>query len=153
MRFSGDRRGTPQLHRPRWSVNLSGAVQYFYNGEGYKDQEMLRDFRQNDMALGYFIGQKQLSFSDLSFTGRHYVGAMVGWSEMFNSKFSTSALWLANLSDGSGQLTASLTFPVLSSIKPSIGVSRTYGEQGTEFGLFGPSTTVFAKVTVGSGSF
>lgn len=138
---------------PDGRFNFSGALQYFYNGEGYTDQEMLKDFRLNEMALGYFFGQKQLSLSDFSFTGRHYVGAMVGWSDMFNSKLSTSALWLANLSDGSGQLTASLSLPALSSIKPSVGVTRSYGEEGTEFGLLGPTTTVFAKVTIGSGSF
>lgn len=141
---------------PEGHFNLTGAVQYYFNGEGYEDQALITDFRAAYSVL--LISKpdlvKHVAKNDLSSTGRHYLAVLGNWGKMFNSKFSLSGAWTANLSDRSGIVSSTLSLPSLSRISPSVGVSFNYGDAFTEFGLAGKRvTTVFASVTLGSGSF
>lgn len=87
-------------------------------------------------AQYYFTGEP---------TSRHLLAAMVGWNNLLNTKLSASAFVNANLTDRSGVAVASLSLPSIGKISPSLGVSTTYGAKRT--------TTVFASITLGSGSF
>lgn len=140
---------------PDGLFNLTAAAQYYYNGEGYRNQEDVQNFRKYYAFLAITNPQEaaKIQRTDLSSTGRHYLGAMVGWNNLLNTKLSASALLNANLSDRSGTVTATLSLPSISKISPSIGASFNYGDTATEFGGFARSTTVFASVTLGSGSF
>lgn len=141
---------------PEGLLNLTGAVQYYFNGEGYRDQSLIADFRQ-DYAIARVLFPDRVAHvvaSDLTSTGRHYLGAMVNWSQILDSKLSLASVWTANLSDRSGIFSTTLSLPSFRNISPSVGVSFNYGEALTEFGLTGQRiTTVFAAVKLGSGSF
>lgn len=138
---------------PAGLFSFTGAVQYYFNGEGYREQAKIRDFRR-DYSFVLALNPEAVSHvarSDLSSTGRHYLAVMVNWSQVLNSKASLGAVWTANLSDRSGIIGSTLSLPSLGRISPSIGVTFNYGDPFTEFGLLGKGvTTVFAAVTLGS---
>lgn len=140
---------------PDGLFNLTSALQYYYNGEGYEDQELIRDFRKLYALLLIMDPDeaKKIVLSDMSSTGRHYLAATLAWNRILGSKFSASAFWTTNLSDGSGLLSTTLSLPAYKKISPSLGVSFNYGKEASEFGLFGKNTTVFMAITLGSGSF
>lgn len=135
--------------------NITTALQYYFNGEGYQDQKQIQRLKQwyGLLQLTDPEKAKNIRVSDFRSTGRHYAAAMVGWNNILDSKFSASALWNGNLSDKSGLVSASLSLPNISKISPSVGVSFTYGEAGSEYGLGVKNATVFLAVTLGSGSF
>lgn len=141
---------------PEGLFNLTGAVQYYFNGEGYREQAKIKDFRRDySFALAFAPETvNHVARSDLASTGRHYLAVMASWGQILGSKISFSGVWTANLSDRSGMVSSTLSLPSFSRISPSVGVSFNYGEAFTEFGLAGERvTTVFAAVTLGSGSF
>lgn len=135
--------------------NFTAAGQYYYNGEGYEDQELIQNFRKYYGVLRLMDPEaaEKIALTDLSGTGKHYLAIMAGWNNVLGSKFSLSGFWNTNLSDRSGIVSATLRLPSLAKISPSVGVSWNYGEEGSEFGGSISSTTVFAAVTLGSGSF
>jgi len=146
---------------PDGLFNVTGAAQYYFNGEGYKEQEHIQNFRKyyafllaaseaNEWAKQELA---KINLGDMSSTGRHYLAAMVAWSNLLKTKLSASAFLNANLSDGSGMVTTTLSLPSLGRISPSLGVSFNYGDVATEFGGVGKNTTVSVAVTLGSGSF
>ena len=115
---------------PDGLFSVGMAAQYYYNGEGYSDRSVLYDPR-----LPLLLLNEEIKVSDLlPYTSLHYGAAAVNWSEMLNTKFSTSAFWLGNLSDGSGQITTSLSHRGWAGWKPSVGVSWFYGDDTTELG-------------------
>lgn len=127
-------------------LDLAGTLQYYFNGEGYADQEGIKKVRQ---AL---INPQKLGSVALVGSGRHYLVGAVNWNRILGSKFSASVFVQANLSDGSGLIHGTLRLPALSKLQPSVGVSTNFGAPGTEFGAVGRSTAVFAAVSIG-GSF
>ncbi len=117
---------------------------------------MLLAMSASDDAVQREVAKKELvkfNVADMSSTGMHYLAVMVGWNNLLNTKLSASAFLNANLSDGSGMVTTTLTLPTFSKISPSVGASFNYGDVATEFGGLGKNTTVFAAITLGSGSF
>ncbi|HHY10685.1 MAG TPA: hypothetical protein GX528_09005 [Firmicutes bacterium] len=123
--------GASYNHRdPNGFFNLFSALQYYYDGEG----------------TGF--GEVILKPAD-----KHNLAVALSWNEMLNSRFSLGTLLTANLSDKSGLVVNTLSLPSFSKISPSLGLSFNYGDQGTEFGLLGKTTTIFAAVTLGAGSF
>lgn len=159
--------------------NLTGAVQYYFNG--VRDQEhrdavkAIRSAFADDkvpvvnphyktlsdlLALADTKEEKEaakawyrLELSPyLMDDGLHYLGTTVTWSKLLGTKLSNSTFVLANLSDRSGMVTNTLSLPSFSKFSPSVGVSFNFGDRTTEFGAMGKNTTVFAGVTIG-GSF
>ncbi len=146
---------------PDGLFNVTGAAQYYFNGEGYQNQDDMQNFRKYYAMLlalsptneGARKLLQTINMADMSTTGKHYLAAMVGWNNLLNTKLSASAFLNANLSDGSGLVTTTLNLPAISKISPSIGASVNYGDVATEFGGIGRNTTIFAAITLGSGSF
>lgn len=95
----------------------------------------------------YFLGSLALMGS-----GRHYLAASLTWNRIFGSKLTASTLVLANLSDQSGLVSATLRLPSHGKFSPSVGIRSTFGAPGTEYGAAGRAVTVYAAVSVG-GSF
>ncbi|HHT90394.1 MAG: hypothetical protein QM451_12295 [Bacillota bacterium] len=140
---------------PEGLFNLTAAAQYYFNGEGYRKQEEVQNLRKyyGLLLITNPAEAAKIRLTDLGSTGRHYLGAMVGWNKLLNTKLSVSIFLNSNLSDQSGTVSATLSLPPISKISPSIGVAFNYGGEATEFGGLAKSTTVFASVTLGSGSF
>ncbi len=135
-------------------LDLAGTLQYYFNGEGYADQEGIKKVHQAliNEELPPVINPQKLGSVALVGSGRHYLVGAVNWNRILGSKFSASVFVQANLSDGSGLIHGTLRLPALSKLQPSVGVSTNFGAPGTEFGAVGRSTAVFAAVSIG-GSF
>lgn len=118
--FQGTAGGRYSYSDPDNLFNLTGAAQYFYDGER-------------------------------SDKGEHNIGAVVRWSGILDTKFSASASWIANLTNKEGVVAATLSLPSISKISPSVGVRHMYKDLGP-LGRHN-ATTVFAAITLGSGSF
>lgn len=142
---------------PNNYFNFTTGLQYYYNGEGYKDQDAVKNSRMLYSALNSDDKTKPLVAhvlpSDLFNTGKHYAAGMLSWNNMLDSKFTPSVTVLSNLSDKSGVVNASLSLPSFSSIRPSIGANFTYGEFGSEYGIGFKNSQIYAAITLGSGSF
>lgn len=136
--------------------NITTGLQYYYNGEGYKDQEFVKEFKEEYAKLLIYNPEKffAVSLSDVFMsTGRHYAAGMLSWNRMLDSDFSSSVGVVSNLSDKSGLVNTSLSLPSFSSIRPSVGANFTYGEIGSEYGTGLKNSHIYAAITLGGGSF
>ena len=131
-----------------WSATFAG--QYLWNGEGYEDAELLRDNRAGVVAL---LVAGDLSRGDLVFLGRHYAAASLNVALGRGADWSAGVFWLSNLSDGSGQLSPSLTFRPLDQFSLRAGATVTYGPDGAEMTPFGSRVAASLTATLGSGRF
>ena len=127
--------------------SLSFFGQYFYNGEGYAHSDMLKPavfLLQNADTNGLTIADAaeqpesyeappELRTTDLSNWGRHYIAANAGWSNIGDSDFSVSVLFLANLSDLSGIISPAIQFPFLDTMNISVAGRLTFGNFGDEY--------------------
>ena len=122
---------------PDGRFSVTGAGQYYYNGEGY-DGEFSKANSAGDVfpcptgescSHGYPVDRASLRRACRS-AGR-----------AARSRISApSAFWLGNLSDGSGMISLSLGYTGWKDISPSIGISRTYGDAGSEYAPLTPTT-------------
>lgn len=124
---------------------ITGAGQYYYNGEGYDGAFS----KANRMGMLYLAGTGQLAASDLLWPGRHYAALSVSGTSRRLEDFTPSVFWLGNLSDGSGMVSLSLSYTGWKDVRASIGVSRTYGEAGSEFAAQSPETQLSVRVAFG----
>ena len=131
-----------------WSATFAG--QYLWNGEGYEDAELLRDNRAGVVAL---LVAGDLSRGDLVYGGRHYAAASLNVALGRGADWSAGVFWLSNLSDGSGQVSPSLTFRPLDQFSLRAGATVTYGPDGAEMTPFGSRVGVTLTATLGSGRF
>ena len=131
-----------------WSATFAG--QYLWNGEGYEDAELLRDNRAGVVAL---LVAGDLSRGDLIYAGRHYAAASLNVALGRGADWSAGVFWLSNLSDGSGQVSPSLTFRPLDQFSLRAGATLTYGPDGAELTPFGSRVGATLTATLGSGRF
>ncbi len=167
------------------SVLLAG--QYLYNGDGYADIE-LAHADETLLQIATLVALQQagivpappgaelvdpddptIALADLAplTTGRHYVGATAGLSEIAGSGFGVSAFGLANLTDFSGLVSPTISYSFLNRMRISAGATFTFGAPGTEFGNpatrfpgedggfpdDGPLVTLNLSLSLGAGSF
>lgn len=130
--------------------DLAATVQYYFNGEGYRDQEGIKKVRL--APLNQQLPPVVNPLKALVGSGRHYAAGALNWNRILGSKLSASLLLTANLSDQSGLIQGTLRLPAVGKITPSIGVGTNFGAPGSEFGAAGRTSQVFAAVTIG-GSF
>lgn len=135
---------------PQGLFSVAAAAQYYYNGEYLRDQSLL----SNPVVVDLLLSTEDPRYDDLIDTGRHYFAATASWNKLLNTDYTLSGFWLGNLSDNSGKASATLSFSGFEELVPSIGISKTYGEPGSEFVRFTEAaTTIFFNVSLGSGSF
>lgn len=134
--------------------DLAATVQYYFNGEGYRDQEGIKKVRlaRLNQQLPPVVNPLKLGSVALVGSGRHYAAGALNWNRILGSKLSASLLLTVNLSDQSGLIQGTLRLPAVGKITPSIGVGTNFGAPGSEFGAAGRTSQVFAAVTIG-GSF
>ena len=158
------------------SIGLIG--QYWFNGEGYADSTLLTPATvlfQNPGTNGLAISEPEsqsddyepppdLAVTDITNWGRHYVALTGNWSEIFGSDLSFSILAITNLSDLSGIVTPSLSFPLLETFTMSLNGRLSFGESGDELTNpaaliggsdeeFGSTLSLTVSVGLGGGSF
>ena len=128
---------------------VSGSAQYLFNGLGYEDPSVFTD---NPQVVAALLRQGDLGFSDLSERGQHYLAANISSPEIAGSDFNPSALWVANLSDGSGFLSASVNYGGIDYITPSLSYRFNYGVAGAEYSPQGDKHSLSLSLDI-SGSF
>ncbi len=142
--------GLRYTYRPEsndWSATFAG--QYLWNGEGYADPNILRE-----PGVETLLRDRKLSRADLTtLPGQHYAAASLNLSLGTGSDWSTGALWIANLSDGSGRIAPSVTFRPADRFSLRAAATVTYGDDGAEMTPFGNRVGASITATLGSGSF
>lgn len=129
--------------------SVAGVVQYFFNGLGYEDSSV---FTEKPQVVGALLGQGQLSFSDLMERGQHYAAISINSQDLANSGFTPSLLWLGNLSDGSGIISASVNYTDIEYFTPSLSYRYNYGNEGAEYSPQGGKHSLTLALDI-SGSF
>jgi hypothetical protein len=160
--YSIDRRllfsGTAGFGYRNSEWNLTLFAQYYFNGQGYKEQ-----FSFTSTAVGAALLAGEIAATDLIDPGRHYLAASIGWSEVLDSDFSLSLFYMANFSDSSGLINPSVTWEPVKHVGLSTGIRLSYGESGDEYGRVdldpidpdpeaGPVAWTFS-VSLGAGKF
>ena len=130
---------------PDGRFSLTGAAQYYYNGEGY-DGDFSKAHR---LGMLYLVQAGKLAASDILSPGRHYAAVSASGTSRSLKDVTPSAFWISNLSDGSGMFSLSLAYTGWKSARASVGVSRTYGDPGSEYATFGSETRLTVGVTIG----
>lgn len=142
--------GLRYTYRPEsndWSATFAG--QYLWNGEGYADPTILREPGVRTLLLN-----RALSPADLTtLPGQHYAAASLNLSLGTRSDWSAGALWITNLSDGSGRVAPSVTFRPADRFSLRAAATLTYGEAGAEMTPLGNRVGASLTATLGSGSF
>ena len=133
---------------------LTASAQYFFNGLGYSDTDVLT---ANPEAVGALVGAGELSLGDLQGRGQHYGVVRVSSPDLGATELTPTLLGLANLSDGSGFLDAGLEYTGIDSgdnvtVTPSVAYRFTYGAEGAEYSPLGNSHSVTLKLNI-NGSF
>lgn len=131
-------------------TGINVSAQYLYNGGGYEDPSVLADNRTGVQAL---VVAGALAPSDLSRTGRHYGAVSAGVTSILGTDLSLQGLWYANLSDGSGRLSSTLSYRFTERLSASAGASWLYGDEGYEYTPAGQRVGFDVNLDIGSGSF
>lgn len=130
---------------PDRRYSISGAGQYYYNGEGYDGAFV----RENGPGIFALVQAGELSFTDIISTGRQYGALSVNVSGKAMGDFAPGLFWLGNLSDGSGLVSLSVGYTRWNHVSPTIGISRTYGAPGGQYAPKGPEYILTLGVSVG----
>lgn len=130
---------------PDGRFSVTGAGQYFYNGEGYDGGFI----KANRAGMLFLLMQGELAPGDVMSTGRHYAALSVSGTSRVLKDLAPSALWLGNLSDGSGMVSLSLGYTRWKNARLTLGISRTYGDAGSEFATPSPVTRLTVGITLG----
>ncbi|MBN1648793.1 MAG: hypothetical protein JW874_12235 [Spirochaetales bacterium] len=131
----------------KW-FNLGVSAEYFYNGYGYADPDVVQNPHIPDL-----IADQEITVDDLVQTGRHYVGVSFSWKELFESDVSFTIDWLGNLSDFSGKIIPKLSFDVTDILDFSVSVPVNYGNIGDEYARNGTSYGISFNLSIGGGRF
>ena len=168
--------GTIGIQYQNQDWNLGGVLQYFFNGEGYPNSDLLKpavylsqNANTNALALpaeeqpdGY-RAPPELTTIDIANWGQHYLGLSASLSEIADSDFSARVLSVTNLTDLSGFVDVSLSVRVLDTFTLSTGPRISFGGPGDEWtnqaNLYGQTEEEDAtldwafNISLGSGSF
>lgn len=133
---------------PDGRFTLTGAAQYYFNGEGY-DRAFLEE---HGWKLPLLVEAGELRAADVERPGRHYGALTVTGSHERLKNVGVAAFWLGNLSDGSAMVTVSADYGRWRHVRPSVSFSRAYGDPGSELAPAGAASMLTVSISVG-GSF
>jgi hypothetical protein len=135
--------GTAGLSYINSNWNLSLFAQYFFNGQGYLNYN-----------YGILAGAAA-TLADTLYPGRQYLAASVGWSELLDSDFGLSLLYVANLSDGSGLVNPNVTWDPIDRVSLSTGLRISYSNDpgGDEYAPAGGTVAWTLGASLGAGRF
>lgn len=128
--------------------SLGISAEYFYNGYGYNDPDVLKN--PNIPGL---IAAEEISLEDLGETGRHYAGASFSWRELFGAPVSLNINWIGNLSDLSGTIMPQISFDIIDLFDLSVSFPINYGNIGDEYSMNGITYGFSCSLSMGGGRF
>ncbi|MCD6396473.1 MAG: hypothetical protein J7L71_02950 [Spirochaetaceae bacterium] len=132
------------------NYNLSFSGQYYYNGEGYSDPNLVN---MTSPAIMGLLAAKSISTSDLTETGRHYGALSASWRDMWGSDFSLSIFYIENFSSFSGMVKPGISWSGMDNIDLSLSFSSMFGDAGEEYSPSGSTSAVSLGVSIGGTSF
>jgi len=123
------------------------AGQYFFNGEGYKNSELLKPAYRllaNSTENGLYIAEVDarpegygdppaLSQRDLVNFSRHYIALSAGKSELFEKDLSLNLFGLCNLTDLSGIASVNVSYSFFDYLSITGGIRFTFGGPQDEY--------------------
>jgi hypothetical protein len=131
-------------------IGLSFTGQYYYNGEGYDDEDFWHD---NAEGILIFRELGDISAEDLIYRGRHYAAGSIYYREMFESDFSLSLFWIGSFLDFSGMVKPSIIWTPADYVKMSVSVPVVYGDVLDEYSVQGKNTSLEISMSIGGGKF
>jgi len=137
------------------NYNLSFSGQYYYNGEGYENQDFVNvNITPEISGLGLFDASDPSTISTfLMDSGIHYGAASANWREMWGSDFSLSIFFIENFSSFSGMIKPAISWGGLDNIDLSLSLSRMFGDVGEEYAIAGSNAAISLGVSIGGTSF
>ncbi|MEA1911953.1 MAG: hypothetical protein U9N32_09820, partial [Spirochaetota bacterium] len=132
------------------NYNLSFSGQYYFNGEGYDDPDIVNV--TETPQLGTIIDSSEIA-GLLQDSGRHYGAASANWRGMWGSNISLSIFYIENFSSFSGMIKPSISWSGLDDIDISLSLSRMFGDAGEEYAMSGSTASVSLGVSIGGTSF
>ena len=175
FQFTAGGRYVKSFTEERGSLALIG--QYWFNGEGYKNNDLLRPgyyLALNPNTNGLLIQEEEnqpegyedpptLTFTDLTNFGRHYAAVTVNW-EIFQTDINFTVLALANLQDWSGLFVPAVSWKIFDYMTVGVNARFTFGDPGDEYSnqqalfpgnedILGSTLTFGVNFTLGSGQF
>ncbi len=139
--------------------NWTIVGQYYYNGEGYADEEredLIDDAHEiiDTYSLPSSISSPLLKGLIYN-SGRHYAALSVSKSELFCEDFSVGALVWANLSDFSGWARPYLSYEFFDKTSLELSATFAFGSSDSEYVVLndGPALSLGFKLSLGSGNF
>lgn len=144
--FSGTLGGRYSTSTDDELYTFSVSAQYYFNGLGYADPQVLTD---NPGAVGALLGSGDLAVGDLQGRGRHYAALNLSSPDFAKTDLTPSVFWLSNLGDSSGLVSASVRYSGLDFFTPSLEYRANYGAPGAEYSPdgFGQSLSLSFSVT------
>jgi len=140
--------------------NFTAVGQYLYNGPGYSSLtlgDMLQAVLDRSTPNGQPSGEPAFGYANLASSlgglgrfSQHYGVVYLGWSSLWKSKVDFSLLAIANLNDGSGYVTPTVSFTCFNYVKLSASPSFSWGADGTEFA---DPAGLIAAISTGNMSF
>ncbi len=147
-------------------TNWTIVGQYYYNGEGYADEErerLIDSARTNETAIKAALALAGLPASTYDAlikgliynSGRHYTALSVSKSELFCEDFSVGALVWANLSDFSGWARPYFSYKFFDRTSLELSATFAFGSSDSEYVVLndGPALSLGFMLSLGSGNF
>lgn len=136
-----------------WNISL--FAQYFFNGQGYDEKYNYLELldASSDLLPLPVPTPAIITAADILYPGRHYLATSVSWFDILDSSFSLSVLYLANLSDGSGLITPSITWELIEYVSLNTGFRISYGQTGGEYARNGGFLAYTFSASLGGGRF
>ena len=140
--------------------NFTVAGQYYYNGEGYSNEDRTSLITQAESVIAAVPASGQTPVMQaltgaILGSGRHYIGASVSKSQLFTDKLSASVVAVVNLSDISGMVRPSIGWDVTDYFSVDLSSTFFWGSGKDEYILLGGGNASVALSLSGtlSGAF
>jgi len=108
--------------------------------------------------LQFLYAERVLAAADLEaaavqYPGTYRLAASLAWTEILESDFGLSVLWLACFSDASGRVQPVVSWQPLDYVQLRLQLALSYGEAGSEYAPLGALPAVTVGLTLGQGRF
>ncbi len=136
------------------NYNLSFSGQYYYNGEGYEDSDIVNVIETPQLIGSGIVSSEPSEIAAfLTDSGMHYGAVNANWREMFGSDFTLNLFFIENFSSFSGMIKPGISWSGMDNIDISLSLSRMFGDAGEEYAIAGSTAAVSLGVSIGGTSF